>query len=268
MITSIPSDPYDPDLPEDNNGKSRFVSAKDLVIIGIVIAVLVGIFTPLILDGIERKTKVVCFQNMKAIGEAMLLYSSDNNDRMPPTHNMDFDGSPSLVSGLPVTWASQTQPLMSVRQDFICPNSKPEELVQTVSLKPGERSFNSSYGMYRGISSVLRSDIPNPNEVVAVAETSNSGSRGSFNPIPFEAKPDGFLIGWDNSNFEFTKETKSVTRLSFFGTGAQSHGRHKSIVHAISADGNLIPLAREDSETLHSGNKLKGRWWADTNLYR
>ncbi len=268
MLPILETTSFDADEPEASP-KNRQIKLRDVIIISIVLVALAGIFTPLILDGIERRAKVVCFQNIKGIGEAMLLYSSDNNDRFPPTYNMESDRSPALFKGLPITWASQVQPLMSARQNFVCPSAKSNEGTNNTSLKVGEKSFVSTYGMYRGMSSVLRGDIPNPSEVVLVAETSNQGAEKSFDPIPFEGKPDGFLIGWDDSNFEFSKASRKVTRLAFRNTESGTWtSRHKTIVHALSAEANLITLTAADAEVLHAGNKLKGRWWADLNLFR
>jgi hypothetical protein len=265
------------DDPEQRPKGSQHVSAKDLKWIATIMVVLTLVLAPLYVDYRLQGEKTFCTQNMRAIGNALTQYSIVNNDRFPPAFNKTATGIPALVSGLPVTWSTQVEPYMTARQNFVCPTCKPEALSRAVSLTPGKRHHDCSYGLYRALSSAPRNLISNPGQVVIVAETSNRGAEGVFNPEPFspdrsEAPYDGFLIGWDDSNDVFSPATKAVTRLAF----AQSEGgdffsdkirpRHGDMIHGVTAEGGLRSLRPSDALVKHLQPRLDGLWWADRAL--
>lgn len=276
---SIPSDPYDPDEVERGPKKGQFMSLKGFIAIIAVIVIVVLLILPSYFTWVANGEKAFCVQNMKAIGQALTEYATDNDDRFPPTHYMEADGSPALVKGLPDTWVTKIREHMSERQNFVCPTSKPSERVKSLAEGKGQSMVESSYGFYRGLSSTPRSQIANLADVIAVAETSNNGNLGSYDPVPFGPQgsqlPDGFLIGWDDSNLTFSRATKRVTRLAFYGSGGEeTKARHGSNVHqapsinAVSADGHLRVLVPGDSMVEHSPPRLKGLWWADPNYFK
>lgn len=279
MLLSIPADPYDPDEPEGSKKKSQYLSPKGFMAILGVIIVLMVLLYPIYIKLKGDGEEAFCTQNMKAIADAIKIYSTETDDLMPPTHNMEADGDPSLIGSgrVPDSWVSKIQRYMTERQNFVCPTSKPEERVTSIAGVEKQKTVESSYGFYRGLSSVPTARIPNPAEIVAVAESSNLGALGSYDPFPF-GKPqdkvvDGFLIGWDDGNIMFTGKSSQVTRLAFYGKpGSAQKGRHGTDqsprINAITADGHLKILSPSQASVEHSPPRLKGLWWADPNYFK
>ncbi|MES1227334.1 MAG: hypothetical protein ABUL72_01605, partial [Armatimonadota bacterium] len=131
-----------------------------------------------------------------------------------------------------------------------------------------------SYGLYRARVLQPEALVSDPNSAVLVAETSNHGSNSSYNPTPMitsndkEVEADGFIIGWDNSNFGFTFESSAVTRLAFshvadgkFG-GKDADTRHDKHINALLVGGNLHHLSPQDAFVERTGNRLTGLWEA------
>jgi len=266
----------DEDVSRERKVRGRHVSKRDIIIVTIVLVAVIAVSIPFIGPQIERANDTDCRENMKAIGQAIALYVAQNDDRLPATHNVDLtDGSAATPpNGYPITWASNIQPFLGPRRSFLCRSASPEEAVNTTSGKPGQKSFPLSYGMYKGLSTVPTIQIPDPNNSILVAETSDQGSKGTYDPHPFGPnKPNGFLIGWDDSNSEFTKLSKWATRLAFHGNGTGYEGqnvtgRHNDHINSVTVSGAYRSLHAPDARIEHSSPRLKGLWWADPNLYR
>lgn len=263
------------DVAETKRPKGRYISLRDLAIIVIVILGVAIVVNPFYTIGVEERNRSFCKMNFRAIGQAIQSYAEVNSDMLPPTHVIAEDGGPQLENGLPLTWATQIQPYLNVRQNFDCPTAAPEEGLPVYGLDPKKPQFRLTYGMYRGVSSVPLNRIPNPDETIVVAETANAGANGSFDPMPFDGQPkmDGFLIGWDTDNYSFDKGTKWVTRLAFRGSanGYESSkvtARHDKVIHALTVSGGLRPLAASDARVTHLQPRLSGLWWADPVLFK
>jgi hypothetical protein len=84
----------------------------------------------------------------------------------------------------------------------------------------------------------------NPSDTALIVETSNNGSQGSFNPLPFTDSSgnrvpfDAFMVGFDDSNELFTPDSKRVTRLAFRGKEQGGHARHSAGIHVFYLDGH------------------------------
>jgi len=260
---------------EERRLRARYTSKKDLVWILIIVTVIVVIAAAMIRAQGPNRDKTICRRNLKHIADAMLSYSLQESDVLPPAYYMEPDGSPVVdaETGAPITWMSLIEPHMGSRTDFVCPSADPAERTTDFSFQKGVGSFASTYGMYRGLSCVPLNRIPNSGTSVLIAETSESGAGGTYDPEPFgKGKPDGFLIGWDNGNLDFDRTTKSVTRLAF---GKSSNGysetsttRHPEEIFGITAESGLVSLARSSAAVQQDAPRLKGRWWADPNLYK
>jgi hypothetical protein len=119
-----------------------------------------------------------------------------------------------------------------------------------------------SYGMLSSGDTARRYEIRD--DAILLAETIGSGACGSFNPLPLGGA-DGFMIGYDNSNFFPDGESKYVTRLAFFGEGPSPLGLmsvHPQGVNAIRADGSLVTFssAVEAFPVSKTGDKPTGQW--------
>jgi len=268
---------YDADQPEGSRSTGgQYVSKKDAKWILIIIAVLGAIFYPAYVSLKAQGEKAMCSTNFQAMYKAMTLYAQNYDERIAPIYEVGENGSPALIDGRPVVWATTIQPFMSERQTFTCPSSHPDEhtVVHSHSdITPDP--IHLTYGIYRALDTVSLADIPAPDLTILISETSNHGSQGSYNPIPFttlndeEVPFDGFVIGWDDSNFRFTSETKAVTRLAFRNTadgdfmkpGVQ--GRHGKSIQAVFADGHLEQITPDNALLKRKGaSELDGLWRA------
>jgi hypothetical protein len=277
---SLDKDRYAPDAPEGESRGGGYVSRKDVKWIAATLIVLAIVFVPIWNTLREQSERQRCRQNMKAMSEAIAQYAIDNNDRFPPAYNMSDTDAPGLGYAYPATWATHVQPLMNPRASFRCPSAGEDEVVNVLAGEPGKPPIDLTYGMYKGLSAVPSGMVPNPGEVVLLAETANNGAAGSFNPVPFRdaggkvVTSDGFLIGWSDSNLLYGDQSETVTRLAFRGTqdgtfdGPDVRGRHGKIIHAISAEGGLIQLTPSQAKVDYLYPTLRGRWWANSQIYR
>jgi hypothetical protein len=222
--------------------------------------------------GVKNSEKARCTQNMKAIYEAMGLYTKDHDDGLPPLYRANDQFAPLLGPDTKraYTWASDIQGYMGPRANFVCPSAKPDEIVQVEDPKSDKDTVPMSYGMYAPYGGVKVYNIENPEQTILIAETSNQGSQTSYDPVKFDdngtALPDGFVIGWDDSNFEGSAQSKTVTRLAFRKTdgGAftkEAESRHDAGIHALTASGQRLILQPKDA-IIKQRDKLPGGMWA------
>jgi hypothetical protein len=283
------SDAYDPSAPEgDRIGRSELASKKDVRNVLIALAVItIGMYP--VYKMMERNSeRARCQANMKAISDALGLYASVH-DRYPIIYAMDEEHEPLLDGrGLPgTTWASDISEYMNARANFLCPSSLAQEVaaIPTARTAPEqklkehpERTELISYGMYAAYSGFPVAMVENPGSTVIVAETSNLGARGSFDPVPFKNKaPDCFVIGWDNSNTAPDDQTKAVTRLAIFDaagkfTTSDTPARHDIEtkdkgapgIYALTASGGRTVL--RPPSAIYSTTGLTGNWRVPASL--
>jgi hypothetical protein len=178
--------------------------------------------------------------------------------------------TPGLGStGRPYTWASDVSEMMSPRASFKCPTATDAEVTW---IEGRERSIPLTYGMYAPYGGYLRNIVPNPDQTVLIAETTNFGALQTYDPVPFKTLEgdvvpfDGFVIGWDHSNREPSEHSKMVTRLAFPNTkdGAftkDGPARHDGGIHALSASGAMLPLLKPSSARIAIRKGLPGGLW-------
>lgn len=267
MITHF-AEPFEADEPEGSVVRgSQYMSRKDLQRIGLALVVFGIVAFPVYQHYKRQGEKSVCSSNMKAMGQALLAYGVDNDERLPPAYYPDANGDPTLHNGLPVTWATLAQSGMSKRSTFRCPSATADESAK-VTPYFGSDPIQLTYGMFAGAAGRTDRQYERPNESVLLGETSNHGARETFDPLPLGAN-DGFLIGYDVTNAQGPdlkavldeikldlsrnagdssklglKEPSFVTRLAFYGSNqgkfdAGAVARHDSGIHVIFVDGSL-----------------------------
>lgn len=256
---------YDPNAVEgERSGGTQYISPKDLKIYAIALLVLsvpLYFVYQVLLGNSERHR---CTSNLAAIYSAINLYAEQHDNRFPPIARTQGDlVTPDLgQSGNPYTWVSDVAPFMNSRQNFLCPTATPAEAVHNESAESTKKTVLSAYGMYVPFGGVLTSLVENPDEAILIAETSNLGSNGTLDPKPFkDGIPDGFQIGWSDSNTEPTKKTEFVTRLAFpdSAKGDKKRARHGTFLQALSASGQLLMLKPEDISYQPNGS-LNSHW--------
>ena len=244
---------YDPNAVEgDKSAGGQYVTKKDLKVWGIGLVVL-GLFSYPVFQYLQNQSeRARCGTNFRAVYQAISLYAEQHDYRFPPLARTEGNGvTPSLSdTGHPYTWISDVAPFMNARQSFLCPAASEAERVQNESPVSATATIPSAYGMYVPYGGVLTSIVENPDEVVLIADTSNRRGQETLDPLPYgKGLPDGFAIGWSNSNVMPDKETKSVTRLAFprSGLGPTDAGRHGKFIWAMSASGELLQIHPDDA---------------------
>lgn len=234
---------FDPNAPEGASAPSggQYMTKKDFKLILLVTAFLIIGMIPVYLYMREKAYKATCVKNINGIMEALVMYSAQHDDRFPPLYNENEKGEPALdADGIPYTWISDIYNLKSSRIDFVCPSASKEEYAYSAN-PSGGAPIPSTYGFYAPYASFSTNLVENPDNVVIIAETSNKGANGSYDPKPFTGKYDGFIIGWNNTNdcVVSNEDVHSVTRLAFPGTQDgipdRANGRHDQFINAISA---------------------------------
>lgn len=268
---------HDPDEPEGSKSSgSKYVGRKDMIIIACILGVLGLLFKP-VYDNLKKNSEyTLCVRNLTAIKSAINEYASQFDDRIPPLYVEGDNRSPLLVKGVPNVWASVIAPYMSKSYGgFTCPTAQKGEhtIVQNNPLY-GDKDLQLTYGLYAGLAARPISELTDPSNAIAIAETNNHGSGKTYNPMPLitskdEVVPvDGMMIGWDNSNFKFDEKTESVTRLAFRNTeegrfnNADVEGRHKNSINVLMVNGTLHKISPNDAYVQRSGNRLTGFWQA------
>ena len=262
------SERYDPQAVEDAPAKSEYVTRKDIKWVAIlgILAALAGY--PIYQYANEQKNKKVCSANIKAISEALTQYAQDNDDRYPFLFQADAAGNPqAAASGAPETWATAVGGRLKSLDVFRCPGAEPSEAA--ISASPTTGTFPITYGLYTDHALRAVATITSPEETILVAETSDLGALGSYDPLPYGSPSaplhDSFSIGWDNSNVRPNAKTRAVTRLAFRKAengkfGDESVPRHSAGIHGITVSGNQVLMKPSESFVQWSIRNLVGRW--------
>lgn len=272
---------YEADEPEGSRGVSgQYMSRKDVVWIVGIVAVLAVMAVPLYRVMKEESDKTGCKRNLSAISKSIQQYAEVYDGRYPPIYTPGENGAPSLFEGKPVTWASVI-PELSSGASFRCPAAEDIETVRVSGASFKRSMFQPeperldyielTYGMFAPLGMRAVSDVAIPTDTVLLADTTNNGAKGVYNPKPFTladgtpVETDAFSIGFNDSELSATPESTAVTRLAFFGTADGNFdkesitSRHKGQVFAIFADGHFGVLSPDRATLSGSGNTWKVR---------
>ncbi len=274
---------FDADAPEGSKGySSQYMQKKDVIRIAISLAVLGAVMFPVYKLMEENGKRTLCKQNIRGMWSATQQYTETYDTRFPPLYEVGYDnGSPSMNDGMPVTWASVVSGYLPKKASMACPSSESSEhtkvhghIVDSSSNREEKITshIDLTYGMYAPLATRPTSDVLQVSNTVFLAETSNHGARGSYNPVPFEddsesiLKQDGFLIGWNDSNFESSIQSEKVTRLSFYNvkdgdfSATNVTARHKEYIYGVHVDGSLLKLYPSDARLQRSGGRITRNW--------
>lgn len=254
--------------------KGRYTSRKDLLTIAIVFVVLAAVGWPTYQGMLREGQKVENKENLRAVWNAVSAYSQNNNDRLPPVYYEVGEGRAATLDGLPVAWPTLVADGLGPRAKMYSKAATMPELASVLSPTGKGMALKVSYGMYRGLSCVPVSYIPDPSESVLLADSANRGSRGSFDPVPMldgegnVSENDGYVLGWDDSNHLYSASTKRVTRLATFKEGKKAVTRFGTSLFGVTAGGSLMEMAPSDDKVEFLYPSLTGKWWADPQVYR
>lgn len=197
--------------------------------------------------------------NLAELSQALSLYAEANNDGLPPVYLPGVS-----EAGRPYTWANQIFGYIG-RMEVFDNGATPEDgktYLMHFNAEGKPDLVALSYGMLSSADTARRYEIRD--ETILLAETVGSGAAGSYNPLPLGG-PDGFMIGYDNSNGYPNATTRYVTRLGFIGEGAAPMGLmpiHPRGTVGIRADGSVVVFATAEEAFRVSkvGKKPAGHW--------
>ncbi len=260
------STPFDASAPEGDAGHSgQYVTKRDVRILVVGSILLLLILVPVYRVMRANSYKSVCGTNLGQIYKALSMYTLDHDERFPPLFASTSDGQPYIdKSGYPYTWISDVSQQMSARASFVCPAAESEENTLQQSKDSG-KLIRGSYGMYAPYGGVARFDIENPDAAALIVETSNHGSKGSFDPIPLNSIYDGYIAGWSDGDMRPTEKSDSVTRLAYRGTAKglfdpDGDSRHPIGLHFVTVSGKKIYLGPAAATIKQRDGRPSGIW--------
>lgn len=234
------------------------MSKKDVKVLGIVLVVAIVVLIPAYNIWKRKAESYECKMNVGQIGKAIGLYAEQNDDRFPPVYATAENVGPGLDPmvddhGAPFTWASLVKDGMNSRTSFKCPSADSRDNVPIQS--DGQNVLEMSYGMYSPYGGFPRNLVENPDATILIGETCNFGARKTADPVHFsdrsgkDIRADGFLIGFDKSNFD-PKDARYITRLAIYDTVGgtykeTSESRHDGGIHVLYCDGHTGQLKPE-----------------------
>ena len=266
---------YDPNTPEgaEPTAGSQYLSRKDVKWIALILIILGLFMIPIYHIMLDGRNEHLCRQNMSQISKALGVYAEEHDGRYPPLFVTGSNGAPMQDDkGRSYTWVSLLKDGMNTRSSFDCPASEDSEKSASQHPSDSTQTIYSSYGMYAPYSAFAIAEIANPEQVIIVSETSNHGAKDTYDPLPYktskgeEVPNDGFVIGFDDSNTDITRESKRVTRLAFAGTKsgqfkADGQGRHSKGVWGLTASGEALMISPPSATLdLLTPGRPQGRW--------
>jgi hypothetical protein len=248
---------------EDRDVERRgtsYLNRRDFVIlVAIVVIVVILAYVFIFRRWKDDRDFAVSKSNLAEMSQALALYAGANNDGLPPVYLAGVSDE-----GRPFTWANQIFGYIG-RPEVFGSDATPEggATLLTRFSPSGEASVVSlSYGMLSSADTARRYEIRD--ETVILAESVGNGAEGSYNPLPLGG-PDGFMIGYDNSNGYPTSATRYVTRLGFIGEGDAPlalRPLHGKGTLGIRADGSVVVFksASDAFRVSKQGKNPSGRW--------
>ncbi|MEW5882699.1 MAG: hypothetical protein AB1725_00555 [Armatimonadota bacterium] len=204
--------------------------------------------------------------DLRAIHAALFLYAEQNDDGLPMAYITTAGDVPLADSqGRPAVWASNLADYISSVEHFTSP-AIPKEWGTPFAYRDRQtdelKGATLSYGILSWMTLPPTRTYLLEDTQVMVAESISSGNGGSYNPRPVPGGlPDGFLIGYNDSNFQPTAESKFVTRLALVGTGKDPTALqpvHPGGVLVLFPDGRVASLPPAEAEIPRG--TLKSRW--------
>lgn len=131
--------------------KSQGFTLIELLVVISIIAILASILFPVFTQAKASAKQSVCLSNMKQIGTSMVLYLSDNDDRLPDRRDLKASMGFRPWTSWPATdprcgWAEEVlSPYTKSKGIWACPSSVKTTIGETVQVKQAD----SNYWMWR-----------------------------------------------------------------------------------------------------------------------
>ncbi len=163
--------------------RNKAFTLIELLIVIAMIAVLAAVLFPVFQKVRENARRTTCASNLRQIGLAIVQYTQDSNDALPP-------GAYAL-GGATVTWRQGVFSYVRNAQIFSCPSNPYNALTTDVDGGAFFVSYGANDSVLRsGGQTMLLNGVQNPSTLFLVGETDGSGYKLNNPPNPPLLSPD------------------------------------------------------------------------------
>ena len=162
----------------------------ELLVVVALIAILAAILFPVFAQAREKARAVSCLSNVRQIGAAYVMYTSDYDGFLPNT--LDYGGS----------WLDQCQPYLNNRQVYRCPSDR--SVNWSAPKKTGQSLRKSSYFLNFTMQGVGAwgnvAAVDKPAQTIYLAESADNETGDHFHPGGWGnpcADGPGSCVGWN-----------------------------------------------------------------------
>ncbi len=186
------------------SGRHGFTLVELLVVIGI-IALLISVLMPALSKARAAAANVKCLANLKQIGIAVTMYTSESKGSFPVPYILATTGSTTDISWWKTHWQTRIQPYMGIKKGGLASGTGFNEIAYNrgsvfncpsvnQDLRYPSYAMNGALGHFK----LKRGHIPNPTEVIYVGDCSPAGDSQFL----YTSDAWRYGINWSTTNNE------------------------------------------------------------------
>ena len=167
--------------PFDRRACFRAFTLIELLVVIAIIALLAAFLFPVFQKVRENARRTTCQSNLKQIGLALVQYTGDNDDTLPPGAYAD-----PVDTSLTITWRQLVFPYVKSVAVFTCPSNPYNAMYTDVDNFTFFASYGSNDSLLQpgGTMTTALNDIQNPSTVFMIGESDGTGYKLNDPPNP------------------------------------------------------------------------------------